>query len=400
MTERLYYTDSYLTRFDARILEARSAPAGWQVYLDRTAFYPASGGQPFDLGQINGQPVVDVIDEDDRIAHLAGGELGAGPAACEIDWVRRFDHMQQHSGQHLLSAVMVELFKISTVSFHLGAESSTIDVAAASVRPAQVEAIEDRVNALVFENRPIQVRFYSPEEAVSAGLRKPSERQGEVRVVEIAGCDRSACGGTHVRSTAEIGPIVLRGLDRVRQTARIEFLCGRRALRRTRADYRALAGIAQLFSAPLDQAPALVVSQLDTAKATAKALQKAETELADYKGRELYASTAGGEQGLRLCRRDERTGPVDPWRRLAQSFTDAGPGAVFLLTMEEPPLVLLACSPDLDLNAGALVKSAAEALGGRGGGSVRLAQATFPDAARAHQAAGRLLQQVQQGRAT
>lgn len=206
MTERLYYQDSYLAAFEARVVE--TADEGRRVYLDRTALYPASGGQPADAGTIAGIPVLDVIDEEDRVAHLAAAAVPAGVVPCAVDWGRRFDHMQQHTGQHLLSAVLVELFGVQTLSFHLGADASTIEVGAGVLDPHRVEAAERRANELVSENRPVTVTF---EDAGGAeGLRKPSGRGGVLRVVGIAGYDRSACGGTHVRSTAEIGPILIR----------------------------------------------------------------------------------------------------------------------------------------------------------------------------------------------
>ncbi|MBI3698446.1 MAG: alanyl-tRNA editing protein, partial [Acidobacteria bacterium] len=177
MTERLYYSDAYLAAFDAQILETAPAGERFHLYLDRTAFYPTSGGQPCDIGRIGMAQVLDVIDEGDRIAHVIAAPVAAGRAACEIDWGRRFDHMQQHTGQHLLSAVFVELLGHATVSFHLGAETSTIDLATPQLTAAQIEAVEARANTLVFENRPLKARFYSAEEAVSIGLRKPSERE-------------------------------------------------------------------------------------------------------------------------------------------------------------------------------------------------------------------------------
>ncbi|MBI3697953.1 MAG: alanyl-tRNA editing protein, partial [Acidobacteria bacterium] len=302
-----------------------------------------------------------------------------------------FDHMQQHTGQHLLSAVFVELLGHATVSFHLGAETSTIDLSTPPLTAAQIEAVEARANTLVFENRPVKVRFYSAEEAISIGLRKPSEREGEIRVVEIDRCDRSACGGTHVRATGEIGPILVRRLDRVRGNARVEFVCGGRAVRRARADYNALAEVAQAFSAPLGQAPALVRSQMEAARAADKVRQKLEAELAAYQGRELYAATPPDTRGRRVHQAAARAGPIDRWRLLAQQFTSAGPDAVFLLTMEEPPALLLALSEGGG-NAGQIVKSAIEPLGGRGGGNARLAQASLPDTARAAEAARRVLE--------
>ena len=183
MTERLYYTDSYLHEFAARIVER--SDDGLLVYLDRTAFYPASGGQPADGGVISGVPVVDVIDQEERVAHRLAAPLHTGPVDCALDWERRFDHMQQHSGQHALSAVFEELFGLRTVSFHLGAESSTIDLEGAPLEPDMVREAERRVNQAVFENRPVTVRFQDAAEA--EGLRKAAGREGTLRIVSIEG---------------------------------------------------------------------------------------------------------------------------------------------------------------------------------------------------------------------
>jgi alanyl-tRNA synthetase len=239
-TKRLYYHDSWLAEFSARVVD-RSAD-GRCLYLDQTAFYPSSGGQPHDTGVLAGVPVQDVVDEGDRIAHLTAAPVNAVDVECRVDWSRRSDHMQQHSGQHLLSAVLVELFDVPTVSFHLGEESSTIDAPVASLVPQQVRAVEERTNEVVVENRPVTVSFESAAEA--QGLRRASDREGPLRIVSIQGLDRSACGGTHVRATGEIGPILIRKLDKIRGNVRIEFLCGLRALRRARADFDALSRVA------------------------------------------------------------------------------------------------------------------------------------------------------------
>ena len=210
MTERLYYTDSYLAEFAARVVDR--AEDGRRIYLDRTAFYPTSGGQLFDTGEIGGVAVVGVVDEGERVAHLLAEAAWSGDAVeCRIDWQRRFDHMQQHSGQHLLSAVLSERFGLTTVSVHLGEESSTVDVQAAAVTAEQLRAAEERCNELVTENRAVEVSFAEASDGL--GLRKASERTGMLRIVTIEDLDRSACGGTHVRSTGEIGPVLLRKLD-------------------------------------------------------------------------------------------------------------------------------------------------------------------------------------------
>jgi alanyl-tRNA synthetase len=372
MTERLYYTDSYLRDFTARVV----AHSGDLVYLDRSAFYPTSGGQPFDTGSIGGAAVVEVIDEGDRIAHRVSGPVSTDAVDCAIDWVRRFDHMQQHTGQHLLSAVFEEAFALHTVSFHLGAESATIDLeGAAPVDARTIQNVERRANEIVYENRPVAIRFESAAEA--QGLRKPSEREGALRIVSIEGLDRSACGGTHVRATGEIGAILLRKTEKIRQSIRIEFLCGARAVRRARADYEALSKAGQLFSSALDEVPAAVAAQLESARAAEKTAKKLALDLAAYRGRELYDQTAPAADGLR--RRLERleSGGLEELRAVAQNFT-AQPRAVFLAALGEPPSVLLAASADSGIDAGQLLKTALSANGGRGGGNARIAQGSLP----------------------
>jgi len=375
MTDRLYYTDSYLREFTARILE--HSPDGRTVYLDRTAFYPASGGQPCDAGAIAGVRVVDVADEGERIAHYLAAPLHSGPVDCAIDWSRRFDHMQQHTGQHVLSAVFEEWFGLHAVSFHLGAESSSIDLEGGAMDPGAVLEAERRANDIVFENRPVAVGFQHAAEV--QGLRKPTDREGTLRIVSIEALDRNACGGTHVRATGEVGPILLRKLERVRQTVRVEFLCGGRAVRRARADYEALSKTAQLFSAPLDEVPAMVAAQLETARASDKARRKLELDLAACQGKELYLATVPGADGVRRVTRRVVKGSLEELRAIAQNFT-AQPKAVFVATLADPPSVLLAASADAGIDAGKALKAALAEAGGRGGGNARIAQGSVAEA--------------------
>jgi alanyl-tRNA synthetase len=389
MTERLYYTDSYLRDFTARI--AGHADDGRTVYLDRTAFYPTSGGQPFDIGSIAGVAVLEVVDEDARIAHKLAGVLKpdvleAESIACAIDWDRRFDHMQQHTGQHLLSAVFEELFHLKTVSFHLGAESATIDIEGGAAEPRTILEAERHANQVVFENRPVTVEFHDAAEV--HGLRKPSDRDGTLRIVSIDRMDRSACGGTHVRFTGEIGPILLRKLDKIRQTVRVEFLCGARAVRRARADYEALSKAAQLFSSPLDEVPAMLAAQMEAARTTEKAHRKLELDLAAYRGNELYRNTASDADGFRRVTERAARGNLEELRAVAQNFT-AQPKAVFMAALEEPPSVLLAVSNDAGIDAGKALKAALTEVGGRGGGNARIAQGSVPNVAQLEQVLAR-----------
>ena len=370
-TARLYYTDSYLRGWEARVSEV----SGNRVYLDRTAFYPSSGGQPFDLGLIGDSVIEDVIDEGDRIAHVVAAPVSAGvPVHCKIDWSRRFDHMQQHTGQHLLSAVLVELFGVQTVSFHLGSDLCTIDVATPSLEPAQIVKAERRTNEIVFENRQVGIAFADNNEDL--GLRKASEREGELRIVSIEDLDRSACGGTHVRSTAEIGPVAIRKLDKIRGNVRIEFLCGMRAIARARADFEALSKIARQFSSSLDDAPAVSVANAERLMELEKTHRKLAAEAAQRQGRDLYTAADPGPDGLRRVIRDARID--DELRAIAQGFV-AGPKAVFIALCTDPPSVLVAASKDSGVHAGELVKAAVTEQGGRGGGSPVLGQGSVRD---------------------
>ena len=369
MTDRLYYTDPYLRRFEAQVVDT----AGNRIYLDRTAFYPASGGQPFDTGIIGGRLVLEVLDEEDRIAHVMDGEVPSGAIPCEIDWERRFDHMQQHSGQHLLSAVLHDSYSIPTLSFHIGEESSTIDVQAPSLEETLLDEAQDRANAIVFENRPIGISFERQSSDLS--LRKASEREGLLRIVTIENIDRSACGGTHVRNTGEIGPVQIRKLEKIRGNVRIEFLCGWRAIRRSRSEYRALAEAARLFSSRPDEVPMMVKGQLDKAQEFEKSRKKLAIELAQYRGKELYAATAPDAGGYR--RIEQRLPLGDDARTLALAFT-AGEKAVYLGISENPPAFLLATSKDAGIHAGEIVKAAVTKHGGRGGGNATLGQGSVP----------------------
>lgn len=385
MSERLYYTDSYLRKFRA-LVTGRSAD-GRRIYLDRTAFYPASGGQPHDTGSIAGVPVVEVEDEGERIAHVVAAAVDGDEVDCRIDWERRFDHMQQHSGQHLLSAVFVERFGVATVSFHLGQESSTIDLETGTLDPARVLEAERRANQVVCENRPLAVSF--EDAAETRDLRKPSERAGTLRVVSIEGLDRSACGGTHVARTGEIGPILLRKLERIRNTTRVEFLCGGRAVGRARADFDALSRVAQMVSGSLDEAPGLVAAQFEAARNADKLRRKLEGDLAQYQGRELYSATAPDEAGVRRVLRRQPSGNLEDLRAIAQSFT-AQAKAVFVAALDEPPALLLAVSADSGVDAGKVLKAALTQAGGRGGGNQRMAQGSLPSREALEQVLGQI----------
>ncbi|MEP6834199.1 MAG: DHHA1 domain-containing protein [Gemmatimonas sp.] len=377
MTDRLYYTDSYVKSFRGNIVG--QSDDGLRVYLDQTAFYPTSGGQPHDLGSINGVPLVDVVDEDDRIAHVLAQPLPAGASSVDgmIDWTRRFDLMQQHTGQHLLSALFEDRFGWSTVSVHFGAESSTLDIAAPNWDASVLEVAELAANALASENRAIVVSF---EDGASAqGLRKASDRAGTLRVVSITDFDRSACGGTHVRRTGEIGSILLRRAERTKGQTRIEFLCGTRAVTAARHDAGLLARAAAVFTAATDDVPRLVESQQQQLRDLEREHKKLKGELAVYDARKHWEAATPNAGGIRHIHIAVPNGPVKDQEALAQAIATLG-AAVVVITSNNPVGVMLATSADSGVDAGQTIRATVTPLGGRGGGSPRLAQASLPDA--------------------
>lgn len=388
-TERLYYHDSFLHGFEAEVVESLLHEGRHAVVLNRTAFYPTSGGQVHDTGTLldsAGQicPVTEVADEEDgRILHFVGAPLAVGTAVRgTIDGPRRIDHIQQHSGQHVLSAAFIRLFDMPTVSFHMGAESCTIDLQindleANSVTPAHLEAAEKLANEIIAEDRPVTIRFVELEAARGLGLRKiPPKQTGELRLIDITDFDLTACGGTHVRSTGQIGAILLRKAEKVKQGVRVEFVCGGRAIAAARKDYTVLTEAAAIFSSHLYDVPKQVQKLLDDAKAAGKSRQKLLEELA-----ELQA-----ESFLHECKQSPCiVTSVFPERDamfiklLAQKLTAGRPDVIALLAAgAEPWTLVFAQSPGQKSSMGQLMKQVMTKLGGRGGGNADLAQGGVP----------------------
>jgi alanyl-tRNA synthetase len=374
VTERLYYTDARVTEFDAIVVAAgESGGRPWAV-LDRTAFYPTSGGQPHDLGELGGAAVVDVVDrEDGTIAHVVDRALAEGAAVHgRIDWARRFDHMQQHTGQHVLSAAFDRLCQARTVSFHLGVESCTIDLDRV-IAPERVAAAEEEANRIVWEDRPVTVRFATAAEAAALPLRKEPQRDGLLRLVDVADFDLSACGGTHVSRTGAIGLVAVSSWEKFRGGLRVEFLCGARALGRFRALRDAVAGsIRALSVAPAELPDAIARAQADN-KALRRVLRGLTEQLAVHEADRLVAAgTAVG--GVTLVAE-----ALDAWdaaglKALATAVA-ARPGCLAVCLSAAPPLVVaIARSADTPIDASAVLKALIAEFGGKGGGKPELAQ--------------------------
>jgi alanyl-tRNA synthetase len=373
MTERLYYSDAYQRTFDARIVER--ADGGRTLYLDRTAFYPTSGGQPFDTGTIAGIAVTDVVDEGDRIAHHLAAPAPAGDAvAGAIDWARRYDHMQQHTGQHLLSAIFADRFGLDTVSVHFGAHSATLDVSAERVPREKLVTAEELANAAIAENRAVSVSF--EDASTATGLRKATAREGMLRVITIDALDRSACGGTHVRAIGEIGAILIRRTERVRHATRVEFVCGMRAVRAARADHELVAELAQTAGVAPAELVAAAKAQREELRAAQAGRREAASALDGYRARERYDAAAPDANGRRRIVERRATGTVDELRSLAQAAVALG-SVLFIGALDAPPTIVLASS-DGGIDAGTALRKVLADAGGRGGGNARIAQGTVP----------------------
>ena len=399
MSERLYYADSFIRNFPAAVVDVREVmrqegESLWQVALDRTAFYPTSGGQPFDQGSLNASSrsgaeldiAVESVeeDEDGEVWHYVRKPLATGThVEGRIDWERRFDHMQQHTGQHLLSAVFLRELQLQTVSFHLGETSSTVDLAGAPPARHSLERVERLANEIVAEDRPVTVRHVPRAEAermLAAGeLRKLPEREGSIRLIEIADCDRNACGGTHVRSTGQIGGLLLRSVEKVSRGVRVEFVCGMRAVRAARIDATLLNEAAAPLSVGAADLPAAVARLMAENKAGMKDRQHLREELTMYHASRL-AVEVPIEQGLRLVSRAWKDRDRDYVKLLAARTAVAAPATAVVFCAEEldPARIVVARSRDLDFDCGKMLREELALIGQRGGGSADLAQGEVP----------------------
>ena len=399
VAERLYYGDSFLRNFSATVGDIREVSRGegesvWQVALDRTAFYPTSGGQPYDVGVLRamsrGGAGLDVLvegveeDEQGEVWHFVRKPLSAGTQVdAEIDWERRLDHMQQHTGQHVLSAVFLRELQAQTVSFHLGEMTSTIDITAGSLAAHSLERVERLVNLIIADDRPVTVRYVERAEAeqmLAAGtLRKLPDREGRMRIVEIPEIDTNACGGTHVRSTGQIGGLFLRGTEKVTRGMRVEFVCGLRAVRAVRADGAILAQATAALSAGAAEIPAALERLKAEAKGGAKERQRLREELAAYHAARLAVEDAI-KGGLRLVERSFKDRDREYVKLLASRVGSAAPSTAVVFCAEDgdPGRIFLARSMDMDFDCGRILKETLARRGLRGGGSADLAQGDVP----------------------
>jgi alanyl-tRNA synthetase len=379
---RLYYTEPWRREFDATVMAVTPAEGGLLVRLDRTAFYPTSGGQPHDTGVLGGARVTDVSEtEQGGVDHLvAGGGFAAGQRVeGRIDWSRRFDHMQQHTGQHLLSAALHRLYDVRTMSFHLGAEVSTIDLAR-ELSPAEIAGAAAESNRVVWEDRPVTIRFVSEDEVARLPLRKEPAKGGRLRLIEVEDFDLSACGGTHVSRTGAIGMIAIRAWERFRGGTRLTFACGGRAL----AAFEALRDVVDASARPLTVHPRDLPAAVERLQEERKALQREgrvlSERLAEHEGTALVA---GAEVigDVRVVLVSLEGYDANGLKTVAAAAARAGAGVAVVINTGRPLLVVAARGAQgVGADCGTLVKTLVTRFGGKGGGRPDIAQGGGLDA--------------------
>jgi len=374
MTLRLYYEDAYCTEFDARILRSVQGDRGTTgIILDRTCFYPASGGQPCDRGSLDTQLVLEVLEDNGEIVHWIAGKLQGPSVHGRIDWTRRFDHMQQHTGQHILSQAFLRLLGAQTVGFHLGEESSTIDLDQPNLDATKAESVEELANEIVFSDRPVIIQFVGPDELAALQLRKVPTVEHDIRVVNIEGFDRSPCGGTHCSRTGEVGPIAIRKWERRGKVVRVEFLCGWRALHDYRWKTATINEMALAFSVKDRELADAVARLMQEAADNRRELHRLRDELlAAEAARLLTEATRWKDTKIIVRAFGERE--LQQVRRLASLITEGQRTIALLGICGKRARLVFACTRDLAVDVAALLKTTCLTFGGNGGGQPHLAQ--------------------------
>lgn len=387
--EQCYLDDPYRVDFTARVRETEPAGEGLAaVYLERTFFYPDSGGQPDDRGTLGGAAIAGVTESGKGVRHLVRGALRAGEdVEGHIDWPRRFDHMQQHSGQHLLSRVFLEDARLATVSFHLGEEICTIDLEGNAPNEDTLASAEARANEIVFRNIPIACRVVAAGELEASDVLRSRLPEGveSARIVEIKGFDRCTCCGTHVRATGEIGLVKILGMEKAKGNARVHFICGARAARDYAAKHTLLAAMASGFTTDWREIPRIVEKLGEEGREQRKKIEELGRELAGFRAVELSKPT-GSIAGFDVIKKTFGEGDAASLRETATKIRETGGKIVLFGLAGASPALVFACSPGVPLNMGELLRASAAVMGARGGGGKDFAQGGGGDGSRIEEA--------------
>ena len=378
-TEKLYYQDAYLREFTAQAISKTALADGkFAVVLDRTAFYPEGGGQPCDLGTLNLTPVIDVRTVNDEIVHTTAGDPGEGRLTGRLDWQRRFDHMQQHSGEHILSGILLANYQAENVGFHLSPASCQIDVTLPSLTVEQASAIEDAANAAIFFNLPVEGRFVEQDELAAYRLRKePGKEFEQIRLVSVENCDCCPCGGTHVARTGEVGLLKIRSWEKRKQNIRLDFVCGSRALADYRLKHDLARALSSRFSAPVEGTLAAVERTLEKLDASQSLLAVSRKAYHEELAARLLAEAAGQTAaGLPVVSRSFINYSAADLQDFAARITTAGGICLVAASDSESGRTSLlfasAAAPPLPMNE--LLKQTLAPFGGKGGGNALSAQ--------------------------
>jgi alanyl-tRNA synthetase len=378
-TDRLYYTDSHLIEFEARVLDVTERVSGWAgIVLNRTAFYPTGGGQPSDTGTLNGSRVVECIDDGDKgVLHVVQGAIPPVGAIVNgrIDWPRRLDHMQQHTGQHILSQAFVTLFNAPTVSFRVLDQSCEIDVEFTNPTAEIIERAVELANNVIWEDRALTVRNVTAEEAAALPLRKDPAREGELRLIEIDGFDLTPCGGTHAYRTGEVGMVAVRSWERAKGLTRIEFVAGVRALADYRRANKSARAIGGLFSASRDDAPSLAARMIEENKGLQRRVRALEQVAARVEADDLIEKAEVLADSTRLVSQICEDRDADSLKKLALALISR-PNTIALLGSRDRDTALLVFARSVDATGdmNALMREACATLDGHGGGKADMAQ--------------------------
>jgi len=380
LTKRLYYQSSYLKEFRAKVLKKIKIDNQPAVVLDETAFYPTSGGQPYDKGLIQNIPVVEVLEDNNEIIHILKEELKEkinSEVVGKIDWERRFGHMQQHLGQHILSGVLMKLWSAETVSFHLGEEVCTLDIAKEKLTEEEAKKAEECANEIIFDNRPVKCYFVEGEEELKGlNLRKVPEKTGKIRIIEVEDFDFSACGGTHCQATGEVGMIKITKWEKRGEKIRLEFTCGRRAWKDYFWKNELIKNISNKLTIKDSELGEAIDRMLEERKEIRKELKEFKEKLQDYEVRNLINESSLKDDGIKIISKIFEDKNFQEVRELVQKIINLDESVVVLFGVkDEEAKILFACSRALRYDMNGLTREAAKFIEGQGGGAPNFAQA-------------------------
>ena len=370
MKNLLFYTNSMIKEFTAHVLHTGNDGRDY-VVLNNTAFYPTGGGQPHDTGWLNDTEVIDVEKIDDEIRHYVNGSIPTGEVVGKLNWARRFDHMQQHAGQHILTAAFVELFDIATTSFHLGTGVVTIDLSTESVTDEQLQLAEARANEIILENRPIETKWVTKDELSNYNLRKDVSVDEDIRLVIIPDYDYNGCGGTHPTSTGQVSLLKILGTEKMKKQVRVHFVCGNRVLKELTMRKQVLSDVARQLSVPEEQAADTLKKVLNVAKATEKTLAETKDALLVYEAKELIVLAKNNIVSVTF---ENRT--IQELQKLGRFITQESADSIALIVAnnEDKLQFIAARGANVDTSMKNITTTILPMINGKGGGNDALVQ--------------------------